>query len=463
MTNLMHRYTVIGVLGLSATIGGCGREPAPASDPAQMQQGSDNEDLNQASCPLEAEGTGACSGLPDVVSPNGCSEAGNYAEYNTVGDETALHVVGIYESRSDHDVDSHPTGEVTIRLEKAGPAVLVLSSYEPTHWRIEVGEKAELKEVILNGYHAQSADVPGCVPVTVHSYEQTGDLLGGEFPWSWPSYAGTSLVDAAESATGLQLTSFRGCYRSDYFVIGEGSLTPPKESLPGPDIFPGCEAIAAESAYCMALVSGETTRLMMVGLDSGTTCAGPSVDINAFGGSGSLAWSNGYVYSCIPELALARISTGDGSLTLAPIRCEAVTTGPDGSLLVLSVVGEDTLQAFASFEDVLNGQPAHTYKVANNNSRIAYHDGQLYSAWHSTSTVQVAPLDDLFVERSIPLADFDDWVWGLDATDAGDLIVATAWGEELRIFDAQTGAARASFALDFGLDAMSAGISCTSK
>src|SRR5262245_22549369 len=43
-----------------------------------------------------------------------------------------VHVVGVYETRSDHSFGDHPVGEGSVTIERPGTHVLVLSAYEPT-------------------------------------------------------------------------------------------------------------------------------------------------------------------------------------------------------------------------------------------------------------------------------------------------------------------------------------------
>jgi hypothetical protein len=131
----------------------------------------------------------------------------------------ALRVIGVYESRSDHSADYHPTGSATVDVEWPGPTVLVLSSYEPTAWAVKTGPDTTIERVILNGFYPQLVTAPPGAVVDDHS----GD--GKYFSpcgFEWPNDDGgcdtPALVAGAEQLSGLTLSSFHGCYRMTNFA-----------------------------------------------------------------------------------------------------------------------------------------------------------------------------------------------------------------------------------------------------
>jgi hypothetical protein len=131
-----------------------------------------------------------------------------------------LHILGVYETSSDHSGNNHPTGAGTVHVERQGSFVLALSSYEPVDWTVTAAPGAVIEKVILNGYHAQSAVVPAGVPVEIH--DEGGWL--GSYAYAWPSSDGgsdtASTVSAFEALAGRPMTSFHGCYHATSFVLG---------------------------------------------------------------------------------------------------------------------------------------------------------------------------------------------------------------------------------------------------
>jgi hypothetical protein len=159
-------------------------------------------------------------------------------ELTPAGSSPELHVVGIYESRSDHSGDDHPRGETVVEVTRSGPVDLVLSSYEPTHWVVRPVGKAEIRTVILNGYHSQTAAVPEGAKIVSYSYEQGSPSFAtfcpeATSPYRWPSSSSECLVRTAERMLGHRATTFRGCYRAERVVIAEPAPAPlPAESAP---------------------------------------------------------------------------------------------------------------------------------------------------------------------------------------------------------------------------------------
>ncbi|MBK6847201.1 MAG: hypothetical protein IPG96_06540 [Proteobacteria bacterium] len=176
--------------------------------------------------------------LPDERDPQAAScEAP--VELTPAGSSPELHVVGIYESRSDHSGnDYHPRGETVVEVTRPGPADLVLSSYEPTAWVVRAVGTAEIRTVILSGYYRQTATVPAGARVVSYSYEQGSPNFGtfcpeATYPFRWPSSSSECLVRTAERMLEHRATTFRGCYRAQRVVIAEPApVLPPAGSAP---------------------------------------------------------------------------------------------------------------------------------------------------------------------------------------------------------------------------------------
>jgi hypothetical protein len=406
-----------------------------------------------------ARGT-ALGGNADGV--HGCDDFSVYDHYEHGGitNGTQLHVIGVVSSNEGQMSNAPPyRGPIDVQVNRSGKSVLMLNSYNAVTWNIQVAEGATLDGIVVSSYYESSVNAPEGVPVVKYSFEK--DLaIFGDYGYAWPSFHATELVDAAELETGLELTSFRGCAASASFQIDEpGALRPPHQvsTSTKPYILPGCESLTEESSYCMVVEAGcepptegtiycdsSKASAQMVGLDSGTTCG--SAPVRAGGGASSLGWMGDYLYVCEIERGLARISLLDGSIDIAPLPCDAVTVQDNGLVVALSFGFEELGSApwytarFASFEDAVARNPEQVYAMAPV-SRMAAHGDDLYFAWHSTDRIETASLADGATFQEIVLEDFDNWIFGMDVTDDGKLVLGS-WLDTggLHVFDAATGA-----------------------
>ena len=137
-----------------------------------------------------------------------------------------VHVIGVYETRDDHDFNAHPIGDGHLRIERAGHHRLVLSAYEPTRWHLDLAPGAIVDAVHLVGYHAQTLAQSG-IPITYDTYEQGGESACG---YSWP-YDGegcdtNQLLSLARARAGSDITTFNGCYHAATWTLGaDGTAT----------------------------------------------------------------------------------------------------------------------------------------------------------------------------------------------------------------------------------------------
>lgn len=366
----------------------------------------------------------------NATSVNGCS--GRYFQYEqSMGSGAQLHVVGVYQGALGTDGKR----SVQVRVSRQGASVLVLSAYSPTTWNVRVEPGASLERIIVSGYYAQQVLAPAGVPIEIHSSTQTQDSLGPT-AYQWPSSSATQLVSAAEDRIERNLSSFRGCYEGASFEIGEpGALRPenPVSTVTEPTVPKGCESLTTESAYCMTLDGNTPT---VVGLDTGRTCAGKPTQVSGLYDLTSLAWNGNYLYGCLRDQGLVRLSLVDGSADIAPVACDAVTSYRNGLLTLQGM----TPVHFDTFRNAARQMNSCTDNRTLWASRIATLGDQGYAAWHSTGTIETFPLNRAESPRPLALSGFNDWVMGLDALEDGRLVILGRSGE-LSTFNSTTGAA----------------------
>jgi hypothetical protein len=145
-----------------------------------------------------------------------------------------VHVFGVYETRSDHSGGYHPTGEGHVSIERKGDHILVLSSYEPTDWKVSLASGANVLQVVLIGYEKQSVDLD--VPV-VHGNGYTCRFTGEGCETS-------DLLDLISQGGGTQVTSFHGCYRATEWTLhADGSVASSCDTAAGYEVierYAGC-------------------------------------------------------------------------------------------------------------------------------------------------------------------------------------------------------------------------------
>ncbi|MGK7900718.1 MAG: hypothetical protein AB4352_04760 [Hormoscilla sp.] len=132
-----------------------------------------------------------------------------------------LHVISVYEARSDHRAGYHPTGLVEVKVQRQEkPIILALSAYEPVHWNVTLEPGVKVEYIILNGYHQQS--ISGVDGVPVDKYIHRGiRSRSGHFSYKWLNSLEYKplLVQRLEQYTRTKLTSFQGCYRGTSFQL----------------------------------------------------------------------------------------------------------------------------------------------------------------------------------------------------------------------------------------------------
>jgi len=100
----------------------------------------------------------------------------------------------------------------------------------------------------------------------------------------------------------------------------------------------------------------------------------------------------------------------------------------------------DELDHFLSFEDALDGV-GERRPWGTSGTRMTVNGDLLYSAWHSTSEVDIQSLPSGAAVRSTRLEGYDTWILGLSVTDDGLLVLNATWPEgRAAILDEATGA-----------------------
>ncbi len=171
-----------------------------------------------------------CPVLADSPVILNCNTEAQYREHSWRADEvagTALHVVSIYETHSEHSAGNHPMGEAEILFSLPGSNVLALSSYEPVHWYVHLTPGAELEKIIVIGYHEQQITAPASIEIEIYDYISRGDVIA-RCPRELTE--GLGACPSIEELTGLQVASFDACYNASQFefvATNEDACTPP--------------------------------------------------------------------------------------------------------------------------------------------------------------------------------------------------------------------------------------------
>ena len=144
--------------------------------------------------------------------------AAKYSDVKTPDPE--VHVVGVYEAASSRN---HTNAPAKVRVTyTGGPIVLVLTSYEPVAWDVELADGVQVQTAIVCGYYRQEVrGLPESVPVLNNSHE--GGSQGPRFYcYSKTSDGYSALLKGVRELSGLEVTSFQGAYRypGTPFLIG---------------------------------------------------------------------------------------------------------------------------------------------------------------------------------------------------------------------------------------------------
>lgn len=401
-----------------------------------------------------------------VPSCTGGGTSSNYVRDDVPEAAAELHVVTVYEGQPDPQFLNHRRGRVRVTVQpRPRPIVLSKNAYEPIQWEITVEPGAVLQRIVVQGYGAPIlVGVPDGVDVQLIT-PPCSLAYGWEVSSGGARYR--DFIARVRVLTGLTETSFQGCYGGDQFEVPHWLAYPPAErptpiagdeSLPRDRIiFPGCEAVTAESAYCLATTYD---ALALIGLDSGQVCPiNPPRPLSAFAVS-SIAWRGEIAYVCSHSEGLLRIHLPDGDWEPAQVPCAAITDF-DGGLLVLTPLVYWTgspLAAYASYDDIIAGQPQRQYGVGHDFTRMTASGQRLYGAWHATDTLVVVDLESGALLPPLTLDGYDSWIGGL-AVHGDRLLVSSLPDQGLLMFDLASGARRPGVPSDARFGAMA----CTAR
>ncbi len=171
----------------------------------------------------------ACCSLPVLAASVTINDSSSVTSYTCATPATPeVHVIGVYETSSDHSFGNHPTGYADVRVAYDGsgpmqPITLVLSSYEPNVWRFDIDPDAVVEKIVVSGYYTQSVTGADGIPVVTRSYEAEGETRLGPSAYRWPLSTGGSstqgLLVAVEDLFDTRISSFTGAYRATSFTV----------------------------------------------------------------------------------------------------------------------------------------------------------------------------------------------------------------------------------------------------
>lgn len=459
----IHERTLVALLGVLFLLAGCspgvmdiaqGDDGNPGDPKGDDDSEGDDADDDDADDDVADDDVGDDdSGADDDATPSGdspieiesdCDACGSdlLVHHEPYSGQTPLRIIGIYETDAPH----HTMGDCQVHVEMDQEVVLVLSAYEPVHWIVDEVHAGSIQEIIVDHYYTPQVTAPPGVPVTTISGWWSS-------AYDWYDCDARFIVEEMEAMTGLPLTSFAGCYHANEFWLMDGSGPPVEdtgpdcadvgESFAGPDtsvLGNACSQVTSESYWCLTLTTG---GYAVLGLDSGDMCTFLPYADGGSGGVSSLSWRGPYVYaSSGPWGNMQQHSLVDGTVETAFVYGGSVTTY-DGGILA-SPGGEcypdldHWVTWYPTFLDAQCGTGT-PMPGPSMHSRMAVDGDTLYSAWHSTDTIETYDLLTGAALGDIPLDNYDTWVNGMSVID-GMLVLAATWPEDrVVVFDAQTG------------------------
>jgi hypothetical protein len=223
------RAVVIGVMGIlvgcGGKVGGVDPSPSPGGERVGSAAADEipSEEVEAATGdipgnpPAQKTMQAACGAA--VIDVLDCATDAGY-EVNSyraqLHGDPEVNVIGIYESRSDHrGADYHPMGEASVHVSRRGRQILVLSSYEPTHWTVTLDPGTSVVKVVTLGYYEQPVIFRGeSTPVEQREY-----ACGYSWPYNGQGCDTNQLFASSERAAHSPVAGFAGCYRANTFVV----------------------------------------------------------------------------------------------------------------------------------------------------------------------------------------------------------------------------------------------------
>lgn len=167
---------------------------------------------------------GLIGGQPGVSSPAApvepyveatCSGGELFSDIRVSPDDTELHVISV--------VDAGEGEEIRLFVSRQASMALVLSSFAPARWVVEVADGVRITDVVLNGNGDQQVVISASAAITELEGEQSLGAFGIGGVDEKDRLATMDLIRGAEEATGLALTSFHGCPTGTSFSLrGQG-------------------------------------------------------------------------------------------------------------------------------------------------------------------------------------------------------------------------------------------------
>lgn len=173
-----------------------------------------------------------CSALASSVIINDAAYSSSYYFGNQAPTTQETHVIGVYETRSDHSFGYHPEGTafVSVTGSASQPVNLVLSSYEPTNWVMEGDGLGFVGSVLINGYSLSR--VTGFDLASVVNRSGVGNYFSACGYGNDSGGCNTpALINGVEQFYGEQITTFSGTYRATSFSIALSPVPEPDTGL----------------------------------------------------------------------------------------------------------------------------------------------------------------------------------------------------------------------------------------
>jgi hypothetical protein len=252
------------------------------------------------------------------------------------------------------------------------------------------------------------------------------DATGGAGGTGTGTDPGTGTSSSTDPGTGTGTSSSTG--------PGTDTGTAPDEAAAL--VAQKCPDIAAEPHYCLTF--GYPDEVWAVGPDTGHLCEIGTIAKEVVSDLSSVAVVGTNAHGCGYDIGAWRASILGGPAEIQPMECTAIT-GYQGGFLLYSIFDfQNNVKRYASFEDIGTGKVAESYTIDSNFSRMTTRGDILFTAWHSTGTIDVFELPSATPQPSLTLEGFDDWVDGMSATADGRLYILSSQNRILA-FDVGTG------------------------
>ncbi len=158
--------------------------------------------------------------------PEGCEYHQKDLLTQDLKDQTEFnaHFISVYQAHGNHGPGRHPEGSIQVSIEDlAKPALIVLTSYEPVAWSVDITDENDVLGVLILGYHAQRMTTVADIPLEIHDKTCKSRLGSISFPTKYPSNGANRLVEiVSEKVLPLkEVLSYQAKYEEKEFVIGE--------------------------------------------------------------------------------------------------------------------------------------------------------------------------------------------------------------------------------------------------